>query len=68
MKYFANSPISESETSLLKNLNNIDSDGRPTKESRKLQKTLNLDAGVLRRLKLSESSKDELNNLFKALG
>lgn len=68
MKYFANSPISESETSLLKNLNIIDSDGRPTKESRKLQKTLNLDAGVLRRLKLSESSKDELNNLFKALG
>jgi hypothetical protein len=68
MKYFANSPISVSETSLLKNLNIIDGDGRATKESRKLQKILNLDAGVLRRLKLSESSKDELNNLFKALG
>ena len=68
MKYFANSPISESETILLKNLNIVGANGRLNKESRKLQKTLNLDAGILRRLKLSSSSKDELDNLFKALG
>ena len=68
MKCFANSPISESETILLKNLKIIGADGRLNKESRKLHKTLNFDAGVLRRLKLSGSSKYELDNLFKVLG
>ena len=68
MRYFSNSPISTADKNLLRQLNIVDKNLRLTKESRKLLKTLDLDAGVLKRMKIAPSGHKELNNLFKALG
>ena len=68
MRYFSNSPISTSDKNLLRKLDILDKDLRLTKDSRKLLKTLNLDASILRRMKIATSGQEELNNLFKALG
>ena len=46
----------------------LDKDLRLTKDSRQLLKTLNLDASILRRMKIATSGQEELTNLFKALG
>ena len=68
IRYFSNIPISTSDKNILLKLNVVDKDLRLTKESRKLQKTLNLDAGILRRMKITSSGQEELTNLLKALG
>ena len=68
IRYFSNIPISTSDKNVLLKLNIVDKDLRLTKESRKFQKTLNLDAGILRRMKVTSSDQEELTNLFKALG
>lgn len=68
MRYFSNSPISTSDKNLLRKLNILDKDSRLTKDSRKLLNTLNLDASILRRMKITTSGQEELTNLFKALG
>ena len=68
MRYFSNSPISTSDKNLLRKLDILDKDLRLTKDSRQLLKTLNLDASILRRMKIATSGQEELTNLFKALG
>ena len=68
VRYFAGTPISDDERNLLIKFEIIDEDLRLNKASRVLKKALNLDAGILRRMKLPSGKTEELNNLFKALG
>lgn len=68
VRYFAGVPISDDERDFLIKIEIIDKDLRLNKASRVLQKALNLEAGILRRMKLPSGKTEELNNLFKALG
>lgn len=67
MRYVSNSPISTNDKNVLQKLNIVDDNFQLTKQSRRLFKTLNLDAGILRRLKITSSEPEDLTTLFKAL-
>ncbi len=67
LRLLSNLSLSQTDTKTVQNLNLLDRDGRLNKKSRKLQKQLGLDAGILKRFKGFSSDNVDLKTLFKAL-